>query len=69
MRPYLTIPGKLAPGDKVAVVSPSFAAPGPFPEVHELAMARLREEEGIMGGGRRPPNVVGVVTENPMQLS
>ena len=47
MRPYLTIPGKLAPGDKVAVVSPSFAAPGPFPEVHELAMTRLREEIGL----------------------
>ena len=44
MRPHLTIPGKLAPGDKVAVVSPSFAAPGPFPEVHELAMTRLRED-------------------------
>ena len=47
MRPHLTIPGKLAPGDKVAVVSPSFAAPGPFPEVHELAMTRLREEIGL----------------------
>ena len=47
MRPHLTIPGKLAPGDRVAVVSPSFAAPGPFPEVHELAMTRLREEIGL----------------------
>ena len=47
MRPYLTIPGKLTPGDRVAVVSPSFAAPGPFPEVHEVAMARLREEFGL----------------------
>jgi muramoyltetrapeptide carboxypeptidase LdcA involved in peptidoglycan recycling len=47
MRPHLTIPGKLVPGDRVAVVSPSFAAPGPFPEVHEVAMARLREEIGL----------------------
>jgi len=47
VRPHLTIPGKLAPGDKVAVVSPAFAAPGPFPEVHELAMTRLREEIGL----------------------
>src|SRR5689334_13786973 len=44
VRPHLTIPGKLVPGDKVAVVSPSFAAPGPFPVVHEVAMTRLREE-------------------------
>src|SRR5215831_3466208 len=47
VRPHLTIPGKLVPGDKVAVVSPAFAAPGPFPEVHELAMTRLREEIGL----------------------
>ena len=47
MRPHLTIPGKLAPGDRVAVVSPAFAAPGPFPEVHEVAMTRLREEIGL----------------------
>ncbi|HEY0533934.1 MAG TPA: LD-carboxypeptidase, partial [Actinoplanes sp.] len=36
-----TVPPKLAPGDRVAVVSPSFAAPGLFPAVHELAMRRL----------------------------
>ena len=47
MRPHLTIPGKLARGDRVAVVSPSFAAPGPFPEVHEVAMTRLRAEIGL----------------------
>jgi len=47
VRPHLTIPGKLAPGDRVAVVSPAFAAPGPFPEVHEVAMTRLREEIGL----------------------
>jgi muramoyltetrapeptide carboxypeptidase LdcA involved in peptidoglycan recycling len=31
----------------VAVVSPSFAAPGMFPAVHDLAMRRLRDEFGV----------------------
>ena len=47
MRPELIVPGKLAPGDRVAVVSPGFAAPGRFPEVHELALRTLREEIGV----------------------
>lgn len=34
---------KLHPGDKVAVLSPSFAAPGMFPEVFELGLKRLRD--------------------------
>src|SRR5215471_17101004 len=34
---------KLKPGDRVAVVSPSFAAPEMFPAVHEQGMRRLRE--------------------------
>ncbi|HWS38376.1 MAG TPA: LD-carboxypeptidase, partial [Actinoplanes sp.] len=38
---------KIRPGDRVAVVSPSFAAPAHFPAVHELAMRRLREEVGL----------------------
>jgi muramoyltetrapeptide carboxypeptidase LdcA involved in peptidoglycan recycling len=46
-RPELTFPPKLSPGDRVAVVSPSFAAPGRFAAVHELAMRRLREEVGL----------------------
>lgn len=46
-RPELTLPPKLSPGDRVAVVSPSFAAPGRFAAVHELAMRRLREEVGL----------------------
>ena len=41
MRPRLALPPKLRPGARVAVVSPSFAAPGAFPAVHELAMRRL----------------------------
>ncbi|WP_433253388.1 S66 family peptidase [Streptosporangium sp. CA-135522] len=44
MRPDLAMPPKLTAGDRVAVVSPSFAAPGMFPAVHELAMRRLRDE-------------------------
>jgi muramoyltetrapeptide carboxypeptidase LdcA involved in peptidoglycan recycling len=47
MRPQLVVPPKLAAGDRVAVVSPGFAAPGRFPEVHELSMRRLREEIGL----------------------
>lgn len=39
---------KAAPGDKVAVLSPSFAAPGFAPEVHEQAMARLQETTGLV---------------------
>jgi muramoyltetrapeptide carboxypeptidase LdcA involved in peptidoglycan recycling len=34
-------------GDKVAIVSPSFAAPGVFKEVYELGLQRLREEFGL----------------------
>ncbi len=44
MRPELTVPPKLTAGDRVAVVSPSYAAPGAFPAVHEQAMRRLRAE-------------------------
>ncbi len=34
---------KLRPGDKVAILSPSFAAPGRWPHVYELGLKRLRE--------------------------
>src|ERR1700761_4226659 len=40
-------PPKLTPGDRVAVVSPSSAAPAHFPERHEVAMRRLREDIGV----------------------
>jgi muramoyltetrapeptide carboxypeptidase LdcA involved in peptidoglycan recycling len=42
-----TSPPKAAPGDKVAVLSPSFAAPGFAPAVHEQAMARLESLTGL----------------------
>ncbi|MFM1847774.1 MAG: hypothetical protein RL417_1248 [Pseudomonadota bacterium] len=34
---------KLSPGDRVAVLSPSFAAPGRWPHVYELGLERLRK--------------------------
>lgn len=41
-------PRKLVPGDRVAIVSPSFAAPALFPEVHEVAIATLIRELGLV---------------------
>lgn len=38
---------RLSPGDKVAVLSPSFAAPGFAPAVHEQALERIRSELGL----------------------
>lgn len=34
---------KLKPGDKVAILSPSFCAPAVWPHVHELGLKRLKE--------------------------
>jgi len=44
----LVRPPKARPGDKVAVVSPSFAAPGVAPAVHEQALRRLTEVTGLV---------------------
>lgn len=38
---------KLKRGDKVAILSPSFAAPGKWPHVYELGLKRLREVFGL----------------------
>lgn len=38
---------KLKQGDKVAILSPSFAAPGKWPHMHELALSRVREVFGL----------------------
>lgn len=46
-RPDLRTPPKPQPGARVAVVSPSWAGPGAYPAVHELAMRRLRAEIGV----------------------
>ncbi len=34
---------KLKPGDKVAILSPSFAAPAVWPHIHEFGLQRLRD--------------------------
>nr|WP_050758321.1 S66 peptidase family protein [Xylanimonas cellulosilytica] len=44
----LASPRKAAPGDKVAVLSPAFAAPGVAPAVHEQAMERLAALTGLV---------------------
>ncbi|NMO52746.1 LD-carboxypeptidase [Actinoplanes sp. TBRC 11911] len=44
----LVHPRKARPGDHIAVISPSFAAAGAFPAVHEQAMRRLTEVTGLV---------------------
>ena len=44
----ISSPQKARPGDKVAVLSPSFAAPGVAPDVHEQALRRLAEATGLV---------------------
>ncbi|WP_067350071.1 S66 family peptidase [Microbacterium hydrocarbonoxydans] len=39
---------KPVPGDRVAVLSPAFAAPAVAPELHEQALRRLREGTGLI---------------------
>lgn len=39
---------KLCKGDRVAILSPSFAAPGFAPEVHEQAMSRFADTTGLV---------------------
>jgi muramoyltetrapeptide carboxypeptidase LdcA involved in peptidoglycan recycling len=45
--PTLVHPPKATSGDKVAIVSPSFAAPVVAPEVHEQAMERIHDVLGL----------------------
>jgi muramoyltetrapeptide carboxypeptidase LdcA involved in peptidoglycan recycling len=45
--PELVHPAKAAAGDRVAVVSPSFAAPAVAPAVHEQALGRIRDVLGL----------------------
>src|SRR5690348_11170324 len=44
----LLAPRKARPGDKVAVLSPSFAAPAVAPAVHEQALERLAAVTGLV---------------------
>jgi len=41
-------PPKLSPGDRVAILSPSWAGPGYAPAIHEQAMQRLIEATGLV---------------------
>jgi muramoyltetrapeptide carboxypeptidase LdcA involved in peptidoglycan recycling len=45
--PTLAHPPKVRPGDKVAVVSPGFAAPAVAPAIHEQALTRVSEVLGL----------------------
>lgn len=47
MKKFLQIE-KLQSGDKVAVLSPSFAAPGRWPHVYEFGVKRLNEQFGLI---------------------
>lgn len=40
-------PGRCSPGDKVAVLSPSWAAPALYPQIHEQALRRIRDDLGL----------------------
>ncbi len=44
----MEILAKLHLGDKVAVVSPSFAAPARWPRIYELGLKRLRDDFGLV---------------------
>ena len=46
-RSPLTSPPPARPGDRVAIVSPSWAAPAVFPDVHEIGLRVVREELGL----------------------
>ncbi|MHB8380149.1 MAG: S66 peptidase family protein [Acidimicrobiales bacterium] len=43
-RPELASPPPLKPGDRVAMLSPSWAGPAVYPAVHDVGLAVLREE-------------------------
>jgi hypothetical protein len=51
----LTCPRKARAGDKVAVLSPSFAAPAVAPAVHEQALQRLHDLTGLVPVESLPP--------------
>src|SRR5665213_3409178 len=59
----LRVPPKLQPGDQVAVVSPSWAGAGVFPEVHEIGVRVLRDEFGLVPVEFRTTRQVGATPE------
>ena len=60
----LVHPPKATPGDRIAVLSPSFAAPGAFPAVHEQAMRRLAEVTGLVPVEYPTTRLVGASPED-----
>lgn len=44
----IVYPRKAYPGSHIAVISPSFAAAGAYPDIHEQAMRRLTEVTGLV---------------------
>ncbi len=44
----LVRPAKARPGDQIAILSPSFAAAGAYPEIHVQAMRRFNEVTGLV---------------------
>ncbi|RAO29383.1 Muramoyltetrapeptide carboxypeptidase [Micromonospora saelicesensis] len=48
MEHELVRPRKARSGDRLAVLSPSFAAAGAYPEIHEQAMRRLADLTGLV---------------------
>ncbi|HTT58817.1 MAG TPA: hypothetical protein VMF33_02110, partial [Acidimicrobiales bacterium] len=48
LRSPLSSPPPARPGDRVAILSPSWAAPAIFPEVHEIGLRVVRERLGLI---------------------
>jgi muramoyltetrapeptide carboxypeptidase LdcA involved in peptidoglycan recycling len=63
MKHELVRPRKARPGDQIAVISPSFAAAGPYPEIHEQAMRRLADVTGLVPVEYPTTRAVGATPE------
>ncbi|MGC1238481.1 MAG: LD-carboxypeptidase [Acidimicrobiales bacterium] len=59
----LRTPPKLSPGDQIAVVSPSWAGAGVFPQVQEIALQVLRVDLGLEPVELRTTRQVGASPE------
>jgi muramoyltetrapeptide carboxypeptidase LdcA involved in peptidoglycan recycling len=61
---HMRTPAKLEPGDKVAILSPSWAGAGVFPRVQEIALRVLREELGLVPIEFPTTRLVGASAKN-----
>src|SRR5690606_12965959 len=59
----MLIPPKARPGDRVAVLSPAFAAPAVSEALHEQAMRRLTELTGLIPVEYRTTRRLGATPE------